>query len=146
MTKWSKRTTTGFKSGQKVTRTSNSKGTNTYTYSGNVSGQSRKKGQSAIRITNTTNPQGKRRTYMTITDGHGMRRTETVYKSPPKIKHQKMKPFKPSAKRRRRSSSNESLESLGIIGVFFNIFYYAFMSVFWLSVIAIAITILTIIF
>ena len=111
MTKWSKRTTTGFKSGTRATKTINSSGKTRNTLSHNISGTASKKGQGSIRITNTIDNTGKQRTYQTTTSPLGFRTTETLYKSPTTIKTIKPKKIRISSGRRKSTKVETSVST-----------------------------------
>ena len=106
MTKWSKRTTTGFKSGTRLTKTTNSSGKTRNTLSHTLSGKPSKKGQGSIRITNTVDSSGRQRSYQTTTSPLGFRTTETLYKSPTTtVKTVKPKKIRMSSGRRKSSKT-----------------------------------------
>lgn len=126
MTKWSKRTTTGFKSGTRLTKTTNSSGTTRNTLSHNISGRASKKGQGSIRITNTVDSSGRQRSYQTTTSPLGFRTTETLYKSPQTtVKTVKPKKIRMSSGRRKSSktqpnySTQDNSDGMTLFFVFF---------------------------
>ncbi len=126
MPNWSKRTTAGFKSGTRLTKTINSSGKTRSTLSRTLSDTPNKKGQGSIRITNTIDSSGNQRSYQTTTSPLGFRTTETLYKSPKTtVKTVKPKKIRMSSGRRKSSktqpnySTQDNSDGITLFLVFF---------------------------